>query len=121
VVDTVVYQKVRLSDVIISDALHSDHLPIIFHIVDHVRIRNRLEPVDNFTDWEMFQSTVSDLVSPKMEINSREEADKAKRDFTASANKVILSDINNDLPGLDRLLKRKHRPRKVTRNQVSNV
>jgi hypothetical protein len=49
------------------------------------------------------------------------EADKAARDFTASTasayrlstNKVTLSDINNDIPGLDHLLKHKQRLRKL--------
>jgi hypothetical protein len=52
-------------------------------------------------------------MTPKIEINSEVEADKAARDFTASiasayglsTSKVALSDINNYLPGLDRLLK----------------
>jgi hypothetical protein len=49
------------------------------------------------------------------------EADKAARNFTASvasayrlaASKVTLSYINNDIPGLDRLLKHKRRLRKL--------
>jgi hypothetical protein len=49
------------------------------------------------------------------------EADKAARDFTASivlacrlsTNKITLSDINNNIPGLDRLLKHKQRLRKL--------
>jgi hypothetical protein len=49
------------------------------------------------------------------------ETNKATHDFTASiasayrllASKVTLSDINNDLPGLDWLLKHKQRLRKL--------
>jgi hypothetical protein len=104
-----------VSDVILSDILDSDHIPIIFHILDHVKIRNLWEPVEKFTDWEWFQSLTSELISPKIEIKSGIEADKAVRDFTASiasayrlsTNKITLSDINNDIPGLDRLLKHK--------------
>jgi hypothetical protein len=38
VLDIVVYQNIRVSDVIGSDILDSDHLPIIFHILDLVKI-----------------------------------------------------------------------------------
>jgi hypothetical protein len=59
--------------------------------------------------------------SPKIAVQSGVEADKAARYFTASiasayrlsTSKVTFSDINNDLPGLDRLLKHKHRLRKL--------
>jgi endonuclease/exonuclease/phosphatase family metal-dependent hydrolase len=54
VLDIVVHQNIRLSDVIVSHTLDSDHLPIIFHILDHVKIRNLSEPVEKFTDWERF-------------------------------------------------------------------
>jgi endonuclease/exonuclease/phosphatase family metal-dependent hydrolase len=50
VLDIVVHQNVRLSEVIVSDVLHSDHLPIIFHILDHVTITNLSDPVEKFTD-----------------------------------------------------------------------
>jgi hypothetical protein len=101
--------------------LDSDHLPIVFHILDHVKIRNLSEPIEKFTDWDRFQSLASDLISPRIEINSGIEADKAARDFTASVasayrlstSKVTLLDLNNDLPGLDRLLKHKQRLRKL--------
>jgi hypothetical protein len=81
-----------------------------------------LEPIEKFTDWERFQSFTSELISPKIEIKSGIEADKAARDFTASVasacslstNKITLSDINNDIPGLDRLLKYKQRLRKLS-------
>jgi hypothetical protein len=117
----VVHQNVRLSEVIVSDVLDSDHLPIVFHILDHVTTRNLSDSVENFTDLDRFQSLASDLVSPRIQINSGVEADKAARDFTASiasayrlaTSKVTLSDMNTDLPGLDRLLKHKQRMRKL--------
>jgi hypothetical protein len=76
-----------------------------------------LEPVEKFTDWERFRRLSSDLILYRIEINSGEEADKAARDFTASAyglstSKVTLSDLNNDLPGLYRLLKHKQKLQK---------
>jgi hypothetical protein len=119
VLDIVVHQNITVSDVIVSDILDTDHLPIVFHILDHVKIRNLSEPVKKFTDWERFQSLPSELISPRIEINTGVEVDKAARVFTASIAsayrlstcKVTLSDINNDIPGLDRLLKHKWRLR----------
>jgi hypothetical protein len=37
-----------VSDVIVSDILDSDHLPIIFHILD-VKIRNLSEPTEKIS------------------------------------------------------------------------
>jgi hypothetical protein len=81
---------------------------------------NLSELIEKFTDWDRFQSLASELISPRIKINSGVEADKAARNFTASiasayrlaTSKVTLSDINNDIPGLDRLLKHKWRLRK---------
>jgi hypothetical protein len=54
ILDIVVQQNIRLSDVTLSDILNSDHLPITFHILDHIKVRNLLEPIEKFTDWEWF-------------------------------------------------------------------
>jgi hypothetical protein len=70
-----------VSDVIVSDILDSDHLPIVFHILDQVKIRNLSEQL---TAWERFQSLASKLIFPRIEIISVVEADKEARDFTAS-------------------------------------
>jgi hypothetical protein len=121
VLDTVVHKNIRLSNVIVSDILDSDHLPIIFHILYNVRTKNVLAPLKKITDWERFQSLTSNLISPRIEINSGAEADKAARTFTAftasayrlSTSKIALSELNSDLPGLDRLLKYKKRMRKL--------
>jgi hypothetical protein len=83
--------------------------------------RNLSETIKKFTESERFQCPASESIPPIIEINSGVEADKAARDFTAtiasayrqSTNKVTLSDINNDIPGLNRLLKHKHRLRKL--------
>jgi hypothetical protein len=106
-----VHQNLRLLDVIVSDILDSDHLPVVCHMLDHARSRNLSDLVDKFTFWERFQRLASNLISPRNEIISGEEADKAARNFTAhvalayrlSTSKVKLSDLNNDLPGLDNL------------------
>jgi hypothetical protein len=115
VLDIVVHKNIRLSNVIVSGILDSDHLPIIFHILDHVRTKTISAPLEIITDLERFQSLTSNLISPRIEINSVAEADNAARAFTASIasayrlsiTKITLSELNNDLPGLDRLLKYK--------------
>jgi hypothetical protein len=84
VLDTVVHQNIRMSNVIVSDILDSDHLPVIFHILDHVNIRNLSDPIEKFTGWDRFQSLASELISPEIEIKSGVEADKVARDFSAS-------------------------------------
>jgi hypothetical protein len=45
VLDIVVHQNIRVSNVIVSDILDSDHLPILFHIPDHVKIMNLSKPI----------------------------------------------------------------------------
>jgi hypothetical protein len=121
VLEIVVHKNVRLSEMIFSDVLDTDHLPVVFHILRHARTRKLSKPTGKFTDWERFQSLASDLVSPRIQINSGVEADKAARDFAASIAlayrlstcKVTLSDLNSDVPGLDRLIKHKQRLRKL--------
>jgi hypothetical protein len=76
VLDTAVHMNGRLSEVIVSDILESDHLPIVFHLLDHVKTRNHWDPVDKLRDWEQFQSLASELVSPRIQINSGEKVDK---------------------------------------------
>jgi hypothetical protein len=70
VLNIVVHKDVRLSEVRVLDIMDSDHLPIMFCILDHVKAREILDPVEKFTDWERFKSLPSALVSPRIEINS---------------------------------------------------
>jgi hypothetical protein len=70
VLDIVLHTNIRLSEVFVSDILDSDHLAAVFHLLDHVRPRNISNPVDKFTDWERFQSLASELISPRIQINS---------------------------------------------------
>jgi hypothetical protein len=58
-----VLDSVQLTYVIVSDILDSDHLPFIFHILDHVRSRDFSNCAKEFTDWEQFQSLASELIS----------------------------------------------------------
>jgi hypothetical protein len=68
--DIVVHKNVPLSEVTVSDILDSDHLPIVFHLLDHARTRNLSDLVDKFTVWAWFQSLASKLISPRIQINS---------------------------------------------------
>jgi hypothetical protein len=110
--------------------LDSDHLPITFNILDHVKIRNLSEPIEKFTDWDRLQSLASELISPRIEINSRVEAVKAACDFTASIAsayrlatiKVTLSDINNDIAGPRSAIETYREAKKIVEgNQRSSV
>jgi hypothetical protein len=50
---------IRLSGVLVSDTLDSDHLPVVFHVLDDVKTRDLSEPIEKFTYWELFQSLAS--------------------------------------------------------------
>jgi hypothetical protein len=56
VLDIVVHQNISLSDFIVSDILDSDHLPIVYHILYHVKIKNPSEPIEKYTDLDRFRS-----------------------------------------------------------------
>jgi hypothetical protein len=84
VLHIVVHQNIRLSHVGVSDILEYDHLPMVLHILNLVTTNKLLEPLEKFTVWEGFQGLDSNLLSPRMEINSGLEAVKAVREFTAS-------------------------------------
>jgi hypothetical protein len=87
----------------------------------HISTKKLLELIETFTGWKRFQSLVSNLISPRIEITSGVEADKAACHFTASVasayrlstSKITLSELSNDPPGLDQLLKCKKRLRKL--------
>jgi hypothetical protein len=66
VLDNVLHQNVRLSEVIFTDILGSHHLPITFSIIDPVRMRKALDPVEKLTDWVLFQSLAFDLTFPNI-------------------------------------------------------
>jgi hypothetical protein len=64
VLDIVVHKNVRLSEVRVLDIMDSDHLPSMFCILNHIKAKEILDPVEKFTRWERFQSLASALVSP---------------------------------------------------------
>jgi hypothetical protein len=110
-------RNIRLSEVTVSDILDSDHQPIALHLLEHITIKNLSDPVDKFRYCERFQSLASEIISLRIQIISEEEA----RDFPAliasayrlSTSKITLSDLNKNPPGLESLLKRKRRSRKL--------
>jgi hypothetical protein len=83
VLEIIVNKNTRFSNVIVSEILDSDHLPIIFYIMDHIRTTKLLEPLNKFIDWDYFQSLATDVMSPRIEINSRIDANKAACNFAA--------------------------------------
>jgi hypothetical protein len=50
-VDIVVHQYIRRSEVILCYILKSDHLQVIFSILGPVSTREALAPVEKLTDW----------------------------------------------------------------------
>jgi hypothetical protein len=56
VLDIVMQKNVWLTEVIVCDILDSDHLTVIFHLLDHIRAGNLLDLVDKFTDWSSFKA-----------------------------------------------------------------
>jgi hypothetical protein len=70
--DIVEHKNVWSSEFIVSDTVDSDHLPVVFHLLNHIRTRNLSDLVDIFTDWERFQSLASELISHRIQISSRE-------------------------------------------------
>jgi hypothetical protein len=127
VLDIVLHRNVRISEVKVLEILESDHLPILFHMMDHVSTMEISAPDEIHTDWERFKSLASDLISPKTQIHTSEDAEVTARNFAASiastyrlsTNKITFSELNEELPELDHLLQLNYRLRTLwheTRN-----
>jgi hypothetical protein len=78
VLDVLVHQNARQSEVIVTDILDSDHLWTL------LERREALGPVENLTDRELLQSLASEVISPNIQIHCSNEANKAAQDFAAS-------------------------------------
>jgi hypothetical protein len=123
ILGNILHQNVRLSEVTVTEILDSDHLPITFSILDPVRTREALDPVEKLTDWELLQSHAYELVSQNIQIHSSNEADKAARYFAAftasaygiSTRKTTILDRRYEIHGLHRLIKHKRELRKLWR------
>jgi hypothetical protein len=99
--DIVVHKDVRHSEVSVLDIKDSDHLPIMFCILDHIKARKILDPVEKFTDWERFQSLASALVA------ARDFAAPIASAYRLSTKTTSISDHNRGSSSLERLLKHK--------------
>jgi hypothetical protein len=121
-VDVVVHKNVQLSHIIVSNILYSDHLPVVFYLLDHISlfstcwiilVRNLLEHVEKFTDWEQFKSLDPELTSPRIQVTVGEEADRVAHNFTASissvyrlsTSRITPPDLNKHLHSLESLQK----------------
>jgi hypothetical protein len=76
VLDIVVHQNIRVLDVIVSDILDSDHLPIIFNIT--LKLGTSRNSIEKITYSDRFQSIASELISPKIEIKSGQKPIKRR-------------------------------------------
>jgi oligoendopeptidase F len=93
-------------------------------MLDHFSTRDISASVEIHTDWEGFQSLASDLISPRTQNHTCEDAEERARNFAASTastasafrlstNKISLSELNEELLELDRLPQLKHRLRRL--------
>jgi hypothetical protein len=72
-------------------------------MLEHVSSRENSVRVEIHTDWERFQSLLSDLILPRIQIDAVEEAENVASAFTASiasacrlsTRKLTLSDLNS--------------------------
>jgi hypothetical protein len=112
VLDIVVHKNVWLS-VIVSDLLDSALLPIVFHLLHHVRTSKVSDPVNKFTDCGQFQSLASELISPRNQIITAGRSWQSSPRlcclyslaYRLSTSNITHSDLNTDLPSLKSLLK----------------
>jgi hypothetical protein len=70
----VVHHNFRLSEIIFI--LDSDHLQILFSILDPVRTRKALDQFEKLTDWQLFQNLASEFIYPNIQIHSSNKAEK---------------------------------------------
>jgi hypothetical protein len=54
ILDIVVHQSVQLSEVIVTEILDLDRLQVMLSILDPVRMREALDPVEKVTAWGLF-------------------------------------------------------------------
>jgi hypothetical protein len=120
--DIVVHKNIRICDVNVFEILDSDTLLVLFQRLDHVSTRDISVPVEINTDWERrFQSPASDLISPRIQIHTFQDAEEAASKFAASrasayrlsTNKITLSELNEELPDRDCFHQLKQRLKKL--------
>jgi hypothetical protein len=102
---------VPFSNVIVSDVLESNHLPVFLHFIS----TGISASVETRTDTERFQFLASALNPVLIRTDNVEEDEKAAVTFTVclyseynlSTRKLTVLDLNNELPSLDHLLRLK--------------
>jgi endonuclease/exonuclease/phosphatase (EEP) superfamily protein YafD len=52
--DVVLHRNVCISDINVLEILDSDHLLILFHMLDHISTRDNSARIEIHTDWEQF-------------------------------------------------------------------
>jgi hypothetical protein len=88
--------------------------------MDHFSARDISAPVEKHTDWERFRSLTSEIISPRIQIDTLEGAVKPACNSQSLLPLHIAIDkpdhtsgTKNELPGLDPLLQHKQRQRKL--------
>jgi hypothetical protein len=93
----------------------------MFHLLDHVSTGDTSALVEIHTDWERFQSLASEFISPRTQIHTFQDAEEAARNFAASItstlsmHEITLSELNEELSELYRLLQLIYKLRKLWR------
>jgi hypothetical protein len=64
----VLHQNIRLRDITLSDILCSDHLPVIFHILDHFRATDFSNRAEKFTGWSSFRDLPLNQFIPESDL-----------------------------------------------------
>jgi hypothetical protein len=121
----VVHQHIRLSEVIVTDILDSDHLPITFTFLDPVRMREALDQLKNRLGAVSKPHLWTIIVYPNIPIYSCKESDNATHDCVlyslALGRRTTILDQIYETPNIDHLLKNSRKLRnwwKETRDQA---
>jgi hypothetical protein len=86
----------------VSDILDSNHLPIIFYLLESVKVRSLLKPIEKLSG--KFRNIASELITPRLEINTGTDAETFQLPLLRrigcrkKKKKATLPDVNTDLP-----------------------
>lgn len=101
--DVVVHQHILLSEAIVTDFLDSDHLPIMFRILEFVRTREAFDLVEKLTDWDLFLVSIAHLFWWRWESSTWHCVSIVSENYNCRP----------EIPSSDLLLKYKRKPRKL--------
>jgi hypothetical protein len=91
ILDIQVSQNVRLTETIVNNIHGTGHLPVICNIRNPVRDTEALDPFEELTGWELFQSHASKPVPPNIQIHPSNEAEKGACVFAVVSSPCKLS------------------------------